>query len=302
MIGLLGYNFFADSDCANPSPTYIADVNDTTIQNGIFNHFNIDSSVSFEYSDIIPDKWDFSTVMDANFEGNINAGNLRDIAANITGYRIKRRVKGDFDWVTLKEETISDVDELSFSWIDRLNLNFTNYEYAFVPMMNTIEGTYIIKEIYSKFEGVYICDASTIYKFMYGVAYGDTDRVQQVNVFTPFGREKPIVISNGLINYETGSITGKIFNNDYESTRQIDRNIIAKNRKIILNYLTNKSPKIIKDWNGNAWLVYIINNPSVQYDSNYGMGVINVTADWVEIGDINSKADLYKNGFIPTEE
>ena len=47
MIGLLGYNFFADSDCANPSPTYIADVNDTTIQNGIFNHFNIDSSVSF---------------------------------------------------------------------------------------------------------------------------------------------------------------------------------------------------------------------------------------------------------------
>ena len=88
---------------------------------------------------------------------------------------------------------------------------------------------------------------------MYGVAYGDTDRVQQVNVFTPFGREKPIVISNSLINYETGSITGQIFNNDYESTRQIDRNIIAKNRKIILNYLTNKSPKIIKDWNGNAW-------------------------------------------------
>ena len=109
MIGLLGYNFFADSDCANPSPTYIADVNDTTIQNGIFNHFNIDSSVSFEYSDTIPDKWDFSTVMNANFEGNINAGNLSDIAANITGYRIKRRVKGDFDWVTLKEETISDI-------------------------------------------------------------------------------------------------------------------------------------------------------------------------------------------------
>ena len=69
-----------------------------------------------------------------------------------------------------------------------------------------------------------------------------------------------------------------------------------------LNFLTNKKPKLIKDWNGNAWLCYITGNPSVTYDNNYGMGVTTVDTAWTEIGDPTNKSDLYAAGMIPTEE
>ena len=70
----------------------------------------------------------------------------------------------------------------------------------------------------------------------------------------------------------------------------------------MLDYLTNKEPKIIKDWNGNAWLVYITGNPSVTYSNEYGMGIMDVSADWTEIGSMNSKSDLYDANMIPTED
>ena len=65
--------------------------------------------------------------------------------------------------------------------------------------------------------------------------------------------------------------------------------------------MTNKRPKIIKDFNGNAWLIYIIDNVSIDYKNNWGMGIADIAATWIETGDVNNKSDLYKNGLIPTE-
>ena len=63
----------------------------------------------------------------------------------------------------------------------------------------------------------------------------------------------------------------------------------------------NKKPKIIKDMNGNNWLVYFTGNPTVTYDNNYAQGMLKVSAQWTEVGDPNDKTDLYENGLIPTK-
>ena len=47
--------------------------------------------------------------------------------------------------------------------------------------------------------------------------------------------------------------------------------------------------------------IYIIDNVSIDYKNNWGMGIADITATWIETGDVNSKSDLYKNGLIPTE-
>ena len=301
MIGLVGYNFCADGNALDPTPTNINDITYTKVQNGIFDHFNVSRDTSFDYNSIIPTDWDMNTLMNADFAGNVSAGNVAQVAAGVTSVRVKRRIKGTFNWITIREIPVSKPEDLSFVITDNLNAYNVEYEYAYVPMMEDVEGNYIVESILSKFEGVFICDIDTVFKFYAGVEYNGDDAIQQVGVFQPFNRKYPIIVSNSIIQYQTGSIGGWVLPEDYEDTHVFDRSKIVKEKEVLLNFLMNKKPKIIKDMNGNNWLVYFTGNPSVTYDNNYGQGMLKVSAKWTEVGDSNDKTDLYENGLSPTK-
>lgn len=301
MIGLIGYNFYSDSNALDPTPTDINNITYTKIQNGIFDHFNVSRDTSFDYSSIIPTDWDINTLMNADFAGNVSAGNVGQLATGITSIRVKRRIKGTFDWITIREIPVSKPEDLSFVITDNLNVYNVEYEYAYVPVMEDVEGSYIIESILSKFEGVFICDVDTVFKFYAGVEYDTNDAVQQVGVFQPYNRKYPIIVSNSVMQYQTGGVGGWILPEDYEDTHVFDRSKIVKEKEVLLNFLMNKKPKILKDMNGNNWLVYFTGNPSVTYDNNYGQGMLKVSAQWTEVGDPNDKTDLYENGLIPTK-
>ena len=301
MIGLIGYNFYSDSNALDPTPTDINNITYTKIQNGIFDHFNVSRDTSFDYSSIIPTDWDINTLMNADFAGNVSAGNVGQLATGITSIRVKRRIKGTFDWITIREIPVSKPEDLSLVITDNLNVYNVEYEYAYVPVMEDVEGSYIIESILSKFEGVFICDVDTVFKFYAGVEYDTNDAVQQVGVFQPYNRKYPIIVSNSVMQYQTGGVGGWILPEDYEDTHVFDRSKIVKEKEVLLNFLMNKKPKILKDMNGNNWLVYFTGNPSVTYDNNYGQGMLKVSAQWTEVGDPNDKTDLYENGLIPTK-
>lgn len=301
MIGLVGYNFCADGNALDPTPTNINDITFTKVQNGIFDHFNVSRDTSFDYSSIIPTGWDINTWMNASFAGNTSAGNVAQVATGVTSIRVKRRIKGTFDWITIREIPVTKPEDLSFVITDNLNAYNVEYEYAYVPMMEDVEGNYIVESILSKFEGVFICDIDTVFKFYAGVEYDTNDAIQQVGVFQPFNRKYPIVVSNSIMQYQTGGIGGWVLPEDYEDTHVFDRSKIVKEKEVLLNFLMNKKPKILKDMNGNNWLVYFTGNPSVTYDNNYGQGMLKVSAKWTEVGDPNDKTDLYENGLIPTK-
>ena len=301
MIELIGYNFCADGNALDPTPTNINDITFTKVQNGIFDHFNVSRDTSFDYSSIIPTDWDVNTLMNASFAGNASAGNVAQVATGVTSIRVKRRIKGTFDWITIREIPVTKPEDLSFVITDNLNAYNVEYEYAYVPMMEDVEGSYIIESILSKFEGVFICDIDTVFKFYAGVEYDTNDAIQQVGVFQPFNRKYPIVVSNSIMQYQTGSIGGWVLPEDYEDTHVFDRSKIVKEKEVLLNFLMNKKPKILKDMNGNNWLVYFTGNPTVTYDNNYGQGMLKVAAKWTEVGDPNDKTDLYENGLIPTK-
>ena len=301
MIGLIGYNFCADGNALDPTPTDVNNITYTKVQNGIFDHFNVSRDTSFDYSSIIPADWDINTLMNADFAGNTSAGNVAQVASGVTSVRVKRRIKGTFDWITIREIPVSKPEDMSFVITDNLNAYNVEYEYAFVPVMEDVEGSYIIESIVSKFEGVFICDIDTVFKFYAGVEYDSNDAVQQVGVFQPFNRKYPIIVSNSVMQYQTGSIGGWVLPEDYEDTHVFDRSKIVKEKEVLLNFLMNKKPKILKDMNGNNWLVYFTGNPTITYDNNYGQGMLKVSAQWTEVGDPNDKTDLYENGLIPTK-
>ena len=81
MIGFIGYNFYADSNALDPTPTNVNNITKTRLQNGIFDHFNVTRNVTFDYSSIIPTDWDIDTIMDADFKGNISAGNVNQVSS-----------------------------------------------------------------------------------------------------------------------------------------------------------------------------------------------------------------------------
>lgn len=301
MIGFIGYNFCSDGNSADPTPTNINNITNTRLQNGIFDHFNVTRNVAFDYSSIIPVDWNLDTIMNADFKGNASAGNVDQVAAGITSVRVKRRVKGTFDWITIKQIPVSKPEDLSFVITDNLNAYNTEYEYAFVPVMEDVEGSYIIESILSKFEGVFVCDVDTVFKFHAGIEYNNNTSNQQIGVFQPYNRKYPVVVSNSIMNYQTGAIGGWVLPDDFDDNRQLNRADITKEKEALLKFLLNKKPKIIKDMNGNNWLVYFTGNPTLSYDNNYGQGMVKVNAEWTEVGDPNDKTDLYENGLIPTK-
>lgn len=304
MLSLVGYNFCSDGNALDPMSTMLTRIVNTKIQNGIFDHLNISADTEFDYTTVKPTDWNFETIMDCTFDGNVNAGNLDDLTADITQVKIKRRIKGEFDWVTLKTVDINTSQDFSFIFQDNTATNNTIYEYAYVPVMgNTedtnIEGEYNIEEVLSKFNGVYICDVNTIIKFYAGIEYGTMEQVHKVGVYEALGRKYPIVVSNGLINYGQGSFRGDILPPDFDTNRTFNqsmREAIVKQRQYVLSFLNNKQAKIIKDWNGNNWLVYITGNPQVDFASESGMGWLTASAEWTEIGDVNNGKDLYEAG------
>lgn len=301
MIGLLGYSFCSDGNAIDPVPTNAGDITLTEVKNGIFDHLNVTKNVTFDYNSVIPEDWDYDTIMDATFEGNISAGNAENMSKDITAIRIKRRVKGDFNWMTIKEIQIQSIKDFTFAIADNLALYGNEYEYAFVPMTGDAEGNYMIESILSKFSGVFICDANTVMKIRAGVEYSGNIENQQIGVFQPYNRQYPVIVSNSIIRYQTGTIGGWVLPSTWEDTRAIDVQEVRKEKELLLNFLLNKKPKVIKDMNGNSWLVFFTGSPSISYDNNYGQGMMKIAAEWTEIGDVNSKDDLYNAGLIPTK-
>ena len=300
MINFVGYNFVDDINSLDPYPTSIRRLTSTKIQHGIFNHINISSDTSIT-STIPPEAWDYSTVLDCNFDNNISGGNVDQLSEGITEVRIKRRPVGTFDWILIKSYPITSLDDLSFIFNDNLCYNDVEYEYAYVPVYGNVEGQYAVSTILSQFDGVFVCDMDTIIKFYAGVEYGTTDTAQQVGTFTVLGRQYPVVISNGLSNYQTGSVTGMVLPDDYEESRNIDRMAIVRKRDNLVKFLTNKKAKILKDYNGNKWLCYVTSNPQTSYTNEYGQGIVSVGFGWTEIGDAESRDDLVKAGLAKGE-
>lgn len=300
MISLCGYSFCGGKDALNPIPTNTEDIKQVKIQNAIFEHIDITKNTSFNYTTELP-KWDFDTIIDCDFEDGTGAGNVEFTLSQLSSIRIKRRKKGDFNWITVQEIPINDRTDLNSIRRDYFVPSYEEFEYALVPILNGVEGKYILGSIETEFNGVFISDINQTYKLNAQVSYSGRSSMQSVGQITPLGRKYPVIIKNGKANYEMGSVSGMLLGKDYEETHQINRKDIVDEVNKFVDFLKNGKPKILKDWNGNIFLIMITSNPSVTYNNNYGMGIASVSFEWVEQGKYDNEDDLYDNGFIEIE-
>ena len=292
----LGYDFLRDKYCWQPTPTDFTNINNIRIENGIYDHMNITKDVDFDYTTELPGKWNLQTQFDADFNGTITAGNVDYILAQISSIKVKRRVKGTFDWMTLFTVPINKVSDVDFVRYDYIAKNNETYEYAIVPVIGNTEGEYSINSVKSEFYGIFITDNKSSYKFLEGASYSGNERSNQTGIFEPYGSKYPVVIKNGALSYDKGTLTGTVIT--FDANQELDREGTIERLKAIENFLTEPTGKILKDFNGNIWLVSITDNIPVTYYSEVGMGFAQVSFNWNEIGSAIDSGDLYYNNLI----
>lgn len=227
----------------------------------------------------------------------------------ITNLLVKRQDVDDVsgDWLTLYSQPISQASDMDFTFIDFLNQYGKTYKYALVPLLTQtqsgveveVEGGYTVSnEVQSVFDGVFIADSTGSQKCKANVGYGNVDMNQVVGSITPIGAKYPIIITNSHNQYHNGSISGTIVPDDYYFNGNLSRIDMVNKRNELEQFLTNKRVKVIKDWNGNIWLVMIAGNVSCTFNNNYGMGIVSFSTNWTEVGDPTNQQDLQATGLI----
>ena len=300
MFNVLGFNFLFDSYALNPRPTNLNTLTSASVYNGIFDEINISSEVDETTIDTtIPTSIGAYDVLLCNFNGNIEGGSFDSFDFDLI--RIKRRIYGTFNWVTLYEIEVNERSDIYFTKYDRYAKNNTVYEYAFVPVTGGSEGDYTIVSVYSSFYKVYLCDDDHMYALDAGVEFGDITKSNKTSVFEPIMGKYPIVISNAELKYKTGMLSGTVITPSEDETKIWNLNENIKLQNEILDFLINKKAKIYKDWMGNSYLIFVVEDVSLIPNNTLSGRLADISFKFVEIGDVESQEDLYENGLIDVQ-
>ena len=298
----ISYNFTG----LNVGSSYYVTVNVTTTQGMSVNAQSNTFTVSIDTptlgeATVVNNACDGYISVTSNLSGEYNE--------NITNILVKRQDVDDVSggWLTLYSQPISQASDMDFTFIDFLNQYGKTYKYALVPLLTQIqsgvevevEGGYTVSdEVQSVFDGVFIADSTGSQKCKANVGYGNVDMNQVVGSITPIGAKYPIIVTNSHNQYHNGSISGTIVPDDYYFNGNLSRIDMVNKRNELEQFLTNKRVKVIKDWNGNIWLVMIAGNVSCTFNNNYGMGIVDFSTNWTEVGDPTNQQDLQATGLI----
>lgn len=197
-----------------------------------------------------------------------------------------------------------------------------------------IEGGYTLSNVVrSVFDGVYIADNTAIQRLQAGVGYNGVTVRQNIGVIETIGSKYPVIVSNNNLNYRSGTIYADVFHDGFYSANAYpvltelvnstgvylvtnngevfvvlnnvsatknrwSRTAMVSAREAMEAFLTNKSPKILKDWNGNIWLVMFTSDINLNFVNEWGMGISSFEASWTEIGNPEDQYDLQNSGLI----
>lgn len=220
---------------------------------------------------------------------------------------IKRKIKDEYLFTSVFMKSVSASYDLTFDFNDYYCRN--GYEYQYKVEYRNANNVILDSQTFnvtSKFDVLVICDSDEIWHTPLNCAAINFNTVAPYVVNTPLFTRKPSYYSPSQINYDEGSCTGVFL----QMTGPEDKIVFEtthnwKYRKNFKNFLTYGNAKIIKSTSGEMWLVGIktdtISDSSLFSDAEIE-GARQIEFGWIEIGDIESEADLYENGLINVTE
>lgn len=297
----LGNTFFgADAFTISHSPTYQKVEDYISITGVELDYLYVTDDVNSEITEqtILPTSWDFDTIMYSDFNGTTLAGNVDWSIDTVSHVAIKRRRSGEYKWITLAVKSVYDLTDFN---IDKYDLTTTNaeYEYAFVPILNGTEGAYNKTVVDVRNDALVISDSTNTYFTIMTDGFCNTvDNAPNATLTTIYDKY-PSIVRNTNANYETIDVTGTFMPLDenectYEDAWNDDRIRILYQRKL-KDFLSNGRNKILRNVDGQTWLVYVTTPPSDTGNTVYNYRVLSFQC--TEIADIEDEEMLYKSNF-----
>ena len=306
----LGFNFLGADELACPvSPTFQVDNTSVELSSVRADMLAVTKNIIFTPTEDINTEWDFDTVLIAEFQGDTHAGNVNWVLDNVSHVVVKRRIVGSYKWITIAVKEVHTAEDLNIGGTD-ITCESLEYEYALLPMNNTIEGTYSTCTVDVTNEDLVVIDNSGIYHTPLTDGYCDVVDVHPNSVLELLHNRYPTVVRNTLANYETITVTGDFL--PFDSNNCIDLDILNDDdekhndrrrilyRREIKDFLTNGRTKILKNVDGQCWLVYVTTPPTDTADNYYNVRKIQFGC--TEVGDLKSEHDLYYAGLLDVPE
>lgn len=270
------------------------------VGNGAYDHLNITKDTSIAYTNIKPTEWEDEDILNIGFNGN-----LANNSPNYTKLVLKRKDDTLLNWMNLSTVDTTDYNKVYYiNFDDSFIPTGVEQEYALVVYVDDIPSEFHTVKITPTWGKYFLSDKNNKFTLNYAVIYSGGIQNIQNGVFMPIGATYPIVVQNGEGNYKSGSVQFKVLGYQYEIDKRLDRVSIKKQADDILKFLTNGKAKCLTDFNGNIFILRVINSPQISYDANWGNGIITISFDWVEQGKYNDYDSMLELGlfdYITTE-
>lgn len=290
----LGYKFCSGADSLSPTPSKDNLVTAIQVFDGKYNSIFVSSNTDLTM-DNINDEWDYDTKLMADFDDGLNAGNSGFSLKNTDHLLIKRREVGEQKWTVLAVKKISTTEDFKVFYTDKFARAGIEYEYAISSTINKVENAYVVQNVFSDFNGMYITDKDCLYGTILdvdcnAVSMNLANRTQEL-----LNSKYMTVVSNSMTRGESGSASGTFIRFDDDNVNKFNRNASIKLREEVKNRLANKKPLILKVHDGRIWMIKVTGQPQESHDGH--VDVKQLSFEWMEVGDVNDMETLYYNGF-----
>ena len=279
------------------TPTDIDNITKVELSNGWYDDLRISNNVTEELSSEVNQDWDWNTILHAKFDDSVGAGNVLWTFDEVSYLLVKRKKVDDFKWITLEVHKIETVEDFNIRNIDKTAKPNYQYQYAAVPIKNSVEGFYSTCDVEVKSNCLVIVDRDEIWCTNLTDNYLDSTSVTPDTVVETMYDTYPTIVRNTNANYETISVNASFYPSDEngcaiiidDDAKRIDYSDKAK------MFLRNGKAKILKSEDGRCFLGYVTTPPTDTADSNYRNRKISFSI--TEVGNIEDEQDLYDNGF-----
>lgn len=293
----LGNSFAGSSSgIANMSVTNPV-ISNIKIKDVIVDELYATSNVLLKFDWQIPQDWALDTHLHATYEKNLHAGNVEYSTEVVTSVKIKKRFLGDFEWKTIYEQPVNTNDDFKIEFYDYYEPTGRIVEYAYILVVGGSDVESAISSVESKFYSYFICGPEgESYPMIVNLDNTITYN-RKSNVIVSPGRKYPYVNNNGIAQYYSGRLNVSFIAMD--GNCDLDMENAWKYRNEIDQFLANGESKILKSFEGDIWMVHVVNDIPRNNSGHYQL--VDHQIEWVEAGSPFSIGDLYDNNFINTD-
>lgn len=149
----------------------------------------------------------------------------------------------------------------------------------------------LVKNTCNKF---LVADKTESFEFLANVSWGSLEHSSNVTYVATLNNKYPYIVDVANDNFVTGNMMLDIVNDEFlDGTGYLDAHKIQEKVDSFCNFLKKKTAKVIKDWNGRSYMIYII--PSTVESITTANNLTKLSFNFVEIGDLNNEQDFEEN-------